>query len=165
MPHIPNTQTFLYTVFVISYLPLLSPKLCTCNETYFPVDNYCICNFGTEFSMHTKQVQNFLWFLMLLFRETKDKITATQCWDHFMFLQHQLSKGKGAEWRIFTSLPPCPGESLSVSPSNTERAQGNHPHNLACRPSNCVLFHTNKTTHTPQKRKKTQQVLWTEKLQ
>lgn len=153
MPHIPNTQTLLYTVFVISYLPSLSPKPCTCNETYFPVDNFCICNFGTEFSMHTKQVRNFLWFLMPLFTETKDKITVTQCWDHFMFLWHQLSKGRGAEWRIFTSSPPCPGESLSVSPSNTERAQGNHPHYLAHRP---VIVSYSKPTkqHTPPKKEK-----------
>lgn len=153
MPHIPNTQTLLYTVFVISYLPSLSPKPCTCNETYFPVDNFCICNFGTEFSMHTKQVRNFLWFLMPLFTETKDKITVTQCWDHFMFLWHQLSKGRGDEWGIFTSSPPCPGESLSVSPSNPERAQGNHPHNLAHRPL-IVSYSKPTKQHTPPKKEK-----------
>lgn len=113
MPHIPNTQTLFYTVLVVSYLPLLSPNPHICNETYLLVDNFCICYFGTESSMQTQRVQNFLWFLMPLFTETKDKIFVTQCWDHFMFLQHQLSKGSGVGWRILISLPPCPGESLS----------------------------------------------------
>lgn len=113
MPHIPNTPTLLYTVSVVSYLSLLRPKPHICNETFSLVGNYCIWNFGTEVSMQTKWVQNFLWFLMPLFTQTKDKIIVTQCWDHFMFLQHHLSKGRGAEWRILTSLPPCPGESLS----------------------------------------------------
>lgn len=102
-----------YTVFAVSYLPLLSPNPCICNEIYLPVDNFCIYNFGTEFSMQTKWVQNFPWFLMSLFTETEDKIIVTQCWDHFMFLQHQLSNGGGVQWRILTSLPPCPRESLS----------------------------------------------------
>lgn len=163
MPHIPNTQTLPYTVFVISYLPLLSPKPCTYNETYFLADNFCIYNFGTEFSMHTKQIRSFLWFLTRLFTETKDKIIVTQCWDHFMFL-HQLSKGRSVEWRILTSLLPCPGESFfDLHQTQRERKETI----LRTWHTDPVIVPHSKPTkqhkHT-QKKTKIQQALWTEKL-
>lgn len=107
---------------------------------------------------------HFLWFLMPLFTETKDKIIVTQCCDHFMFLQHQLSKGRGAEWRILTSLPLCPGESLSDR-HQTQRApkepilitQHTDPVTVS------YLKPTKQYKHTP-KKGKTEQVLWTQKL-
>lgn len=98
----------------------------------------------------------FLDFWCHYLQKRKTKIIMIQCWDYFMFLHRQLSKGRGAEWRILTSLPPYPGESLSgLHQTQRESIQGTHPQLciqtqwLFLNQRMCnTLFKTNKTTQT-----------------
>lgn len=103
----------------------------------------------------------FLDFWCHYLQKRKTKIIMIQCWDYFMFLHRQLSKGRGAEWRILTSLPPYPGESLSGL-HQTQRESKEPILNSAYRPSDCSLIKgcaipyskpTKQHKHTPQKKK------------
>lgn len=103
----------------------------TCNWTYFLVNHFCIYSFGIEFSMETKQPRKFLSFLMptVISRNKRQNHCISSLIPFHVFTNISWVRIEVLNDESTLHWPLPQGDSISVSPSNTERVQENHPHN------------------------------------